>query len=209
MELLRNSKVSPVLNILKVWLLTTSQDKKARKLTKKRVRFPSHSISPFTHFSGHFTARYTAAIEAQVGGAVQHHPGEQESSALIVCGSRNINCALPRTTITLYVCNPMQKPRYVLSFPLTCEWTLNLELVLAKQGVNKIVYRTFMARQSTTSMEPSQPEYEEEEGISGAGEGDEVMEEAEQDEGYSSYILCLSGLVFLTFLQRRQHQHRP
>lgn len=44
-----------------------------------------------------------------------------------------------------------------------------------------------MARQSTLPLDQPQPEYEEEDVVSGAGEGDEVMEEAEQDEGYSVF----------------------
>jgi hypothetical protein len=36
-------------------------------------------------------------------------------------------------------------------------------------------------------MDTSQAELEEEEAISGTGEGDEIMEEAEEQEGYSGY----------------------
>ena len=52
-----------------------------------------------------------------------------------------------------------------------------------------------MSRQST-SKDASQAEFEEEEAISGTGEGDEVMEEAEeQEDEYSSSCFCrkLSG----------------
>lgn len=37
------------------------------------------------------------------------------------------------------------------------------------------------------AMDTSQAELEEEEAISGTGEGDEIMEEAEEQEGYSGY----------------------
>jgi casein kinase II subunit beta len=36
-------------------------------------------------------------------------------------------------------------------------------------------------------MDASQAELEEEEAISGVGEGDEIMEEVEEQEGYSAY----------------------
>lgn len=39
----------------------------------------------------------------------------------------------------------------------------------------------------SASVDASQAELEEEEAISGTGEGDEVMEEAEEQEGYSAY----------------------
>ena len=39
----------------------------------------------------------------------------------------------------------------------------------------------------STSLDASQAELEEEEVISGTGEGDEVMEEPEEQEGYSAY----------------------
>lgn len=41
----------------------------------------------------------------------------------------------------------------------------------------------------SASLDASQAELEEEEAISGTGEGDEVMEEAEEQEGYSAYQL--------------------
>jgi casein kinase II subunit beta len=40
-------------------------------------------------------------------------------------------------------------------------------------------------------VDASQAELEEDEAVSGTGEGDEVMEEAEEQEGYSTfYITC-------------------
>lgn len=39
----------------------------------------------------------------------------------------------------------------------------------------------------SASVDASQAELEEEEAISGTGEGDEVMEEVEEQEGYSTY----------------------
>jgi hypothetical protein len=41
------------------------------------------------------------------------------------------------------------------------------------------------------AMDTSQAELEEEEAISGTGEGDEIMEEAEEQEGYSRYPFLL------------------
>jgi hypothetical protein len=62
-----------------------------------------------------------------------------------------------------------------------------------------------MSRQpATAQMGPNQAEPEEEEVISGAGEGDEIMEEAEEQEGYSAYscpcINILYGLRVFTLI---------
>jgi hypothetical protein len=66
----------------------------------------------------------------------------------------------------------------------------------------------------STAVDANQAELEEEETISGAGEGDEVMEGVEQQEGYSKplpihsqRILRISSL--LQSFQRHQHRHPP
>jgi hypothetical protein len=45
------------------------------------------------------------------------------------------------------------------------------------------------------AMDTSQAELEEEEAISGTGEGDEIMEEAEEQEGYSRYPIQLHNCI--------------
>jgi hypothetical protein len=48
-----------------------------------------------------------------------------------------------------------------------------------------------MSRPSQSAVDTSQAELEEEEAVSGTGEGDEVMEEAGEQEGYSTSCITL------------------
>jgi len=54
-------------------------------------------------------------------------------------------------------------------------------------------------------MDTSQAELEEEEALSGAGEGDEIMEEVAEREGYSAYYVLLVNdnmVVMLVYIPR-------
>lgn len=83
MELLRNSKVRlPVYFDFDRTLdarISGFQDKKARKLTKKRVR--SIQATNYLH-TNMCTVGHASALKAQTRGAQQHHPGEQEARSL-------------------------------------------------------------------------------------------------------------------------------
>lgn len=54
------------------------QDKKARKLTKKRVRMGGKQIAGEHDAKYAFIARHAPALEAQVGRAQRYHPGAEE-----------------------------------------------------------------------------------------------------------------------------------
>lgn len=84
MELLRNSKVGiRIRGYGRIILIyDDTQDKKARKLTKKRVRF----AEGVRMTNEGFIARNVVAIEAQTRGVVDDYPGEQ-TGALKSCSS--------------------------------------------------------------------------------------------------------------------------
>lgn len=79
MELLRNSKVCGLIFGARNILLIYIQDKKARKLTKKRVS--GHDKNCCTNLTP-FPARDIVALEAEVGGAWKCYPREQEGCPL-------------------------------------------------------------------------------------------------------------------------------
>ena len=56
------------------------QDKKARKLTKKRVRVDTLMTLQGILIGLHFLARYPSSFETQVGGTIYRHPGKQEDT---------------------------------------------------------------------------------------------------------------------------------
>jgi len=64
--------------------MNIKQDKKARKLTKKRVGF-SLVLSELEQRTNIVSTKvgYSFTFEAKVGGVVDDYPGEQESGALI------------------------------------------------------------------------------------------------------------------------------
>lgn len=64
-------------------LLRNSKDKKAKKLTKKRVSFLAAHQDP-TNLS----ARHTPPLQAQGRGALQHHPGAASPSRSLMALSR-------------------------------------------------------------------------------------------------------------------------
>ena len=83
MELLRNSKVRPSgwCNCLRVFKFCYFlQDKKARKLTKKRVRPQDFALCILRRSHVIAIVGHASALEAQARGAQHHHPGEQESA---------------------------------------------------------------------------------------------------------------------------------
>jgi len=111
LELLRNSKVcilpygrSRLARSHRVYLV---QDKKARKLTKKRVLHftppPSYLSTPCIawtlielFFPRRYLARHPSPFKTQAGGTFGYHPGEQEGGSL--------NESTPRAPLTMPVC---------------------------------------------------------------------------------------------------------
>ena len=51
-----------------------------------------------------------------------------------------------------------------------------------------VLKATLMSRPPQSSVDASQAELEEEEAMTGTGEGDEIMEEVEEQEGYSECL---------------------
>ena len=65
-------------------LLRNSKDKKARKLTKKRVRCNVLYAVDDDVDDEFSSARHASQVKTQARGAPEHHPGEQEGGPLIV-----------------------------------------------------------------------------------------------------------------------------
>ena len=85
------------------------QDKKARKLTKKRVcetvRYASTMVS---YYYVTFIARYAPALEAQVGGVGYGYPGAQED--------RSLKAAHQCTSRSVYQVNLNREPALVFRY---------------------------------------------------------------------------------------------
>ena len=110
LELLRNSKVCILpygrSRLARSHRVRLVQDKKARKLTKKRVlhSLPSHLSTPcikwtlieLFFFLLRYLARHPSPFKTQAGGTVGYHPGEQEGGSL--------GESTPRAPLTMPVC---------------------------------------------------------------------------------------------------------
>ena len=85
MELLRNSKVRPYRcyqSLLVFKFCYFLQDKKARKLTKKRVRPQDFALCILRRSHVIAIVGHASALEAQARGARQRHPGEPQGRTL-------------------------------------------------------------------------------------------------------------------------------